>query len=166
MVNLARQLKELEYMGCTLDDMIFLLEGVEVKVEKPAEISRCKIISFLKELFPPKMNEYNKGYRYLRCALRYVLDDKTWGGAITLTDREFEKAYENAITLTGRELKTSYEDVVMTIADVIRKVETVREKYDYKNFSDEEACKEFFKEFIRYTMICDDWGAYDVYDIE
>jgi len=151
MVNLARQLKELEYMGCTLDDMIFLLEGVEVKVEKPAEISRCKIISFLKELFPPKMNEYNKGYRYLRCALRYVLDDKTWGGAITLT---------------GRELKTSYEDVVMTRADVIRKVETVREKYDYKNFSDEEACKEFFKEFIRYTMICDDWGAYDVYDIE
>ncbi len=151
MVNLARQLKELEYMGCTLDDMIFLLDGVEVKVEKPAEISRCKIISFLKELFPPKMNEYNKGYRYLRCALRYVLDDKTWGGAITLT---------------GRELKTSYEDVVMTIADVIRKVETVREKYDYKNFSDEEACKEFFKEFIRYTMICDDWGAYDVYDIE
>lgn len=151
MVNLARQLKELEYMGCTLDDMIFLLDGVEVKVEKPAEISRCKIISFLKELFPPKMNEYNKGYRYLRCALRYVLDDKTWGGAITLTDRE---------------LKTSYEDVVMTIADVIRKVETVREKYDYKNFSDEEACKEFFKEFIRYTMICDDWGAYDVYDIE
>lgn len=151
MMNLARQLKELEYMGCTLDDMIFLLDGVEVKVEKPAEISRCKIISFLKELFPPKMNEYNKGYRYLRCALRYVLDDKTWGGAITLT---------------GRELKTSYEDVVMTIADVIRKVETVREKYDYKNFSDEEACKEFFKEFIRYTMICDDWGAYDVYDIE
>lgn len=150
-MNLARQLKELEYMGCTLDDMIFLLDGVEVKVEKPAEISRCKIISFLKELFPPKMNEYNKGYRYLRCALRYVLDDKTWGGAITLT---------------GRELKTSYEDVVMTIADVIRKVETVREKYDYKNFSDEEACKEFFKEFIRYTMICDDWGAYDVYDIE
>ncbi len=151
MMNLARQLKELEYMGCTLDDMIFLLDGVEVKVEKPAEISRCKIISFLKELFLPKMNEYNKGYRYLRCALRYVLDDKTWGGAITLT---------------GRELKTSYEDVVMTIADVIRKVETVREKYDYKNFSDEEACKEFFKEFIRYTMICDDWGAYDVYDIE